>query len=128
MVAMRFKLGLSLASLRTAATFEPDEIPQKIPSSLARRRAMANASSLVVVTTPVSWESSSTLGTNPSPIPSIRCEPHFRRESSGHSAGSNREQLDRRIPLPEVSTDTGQRSSGTLSGNVRIDLFVQLLP
>src|SRR6266540_2339090 len=50
MVTIEGNSGWRRASLRAAATLQPLEMPQKIPSSLARRRAVLTLSSVVVVT------------------------------------------------------------------------------
>jgi hypothetical protein len=82
------QLGWRRASLRAAATLQPLEMPQKMPSSRARRRAVVTLSSVVVVMIPVSWETSRLRGTKPSPMPSMPWWPHARFDRSAHSAGS----------------------------------------
>src|SRR5713226_1336409 len=72
--------GWRRASLSAAATLQPLEMPQKRPSSRASRRAMSTLSSVVVVITPVSSETSRLRGTKPSPMPSMPWWPHARRE------------------------------------------------
>ncbi len=88
MLTMDGRSGCRAASFSAAATLQPVEMPQKMPSSAASRRAAVSASSVVVVMTPVSIETSRLSGMKPSPIPSMPCGPHARRDSSAHSSGS----------------------------------------
>ena len=88
MVTTEPSSGWRRASFSAAATLQPLEMPQKMPSSRASRRAVATLSSVVVVTTPVSSETSRLRGTKPSPMPSMPWWPQARRESRAHSAGS----------------------------------------
>src|SRR6266567_7774112 len=76
-----------------AATLQPDEIPQKIPSSRDKRRAIWIDSSDVVVTTPSRYSTCNTSGIKPSPIPSILCGPQEPPARISHSAGSTAKTL-----------------------------------
>ena len=68
--------GPSCRATRIAATtFAPDEVPAKIPSSLARRRAIALASSVETAWISLTSSGFQSGGTKPIPIPSILCEP-----------------------------------------------------
>src|SRR6266446_4253925 len=64
-----------------AHTLAPEEIPARIPSSLARRRAIANESSLVTWMHSVIWGRPFSsfkckfFGTKPAPVPWILCGP-----------------------------------------------------
>ncbi len=67
----------SFAILAAASAAAPLEIPAIIPSSFARLRAVANASSFVTCSTRSISDMSSTLGMKPAPIPWILCGPGF---------------------------------------------------
>ena len=54
-----------------ATTFAPDDVPAKIPSSLARRRTIAFASLVVTVWISLTSPGSHSGGTKPIPMPSI---------------------------------------------------------
>src|SRR5262249_43595977 len=75
-------------TLMAATTAAPEEIPQRIPSSLIRRLAMANASSLETCTTSSMSLVSTMLGMNPAPIPWILCGPGAPPERTGDVVGS----------------------------------------
>ena len=76
------------ATSSAAWSAAPDEMPARIPSSRARRRAVANASSSVTCTTSSTTERFSTSGTKPAPIPWIRCGPGLPPERTGEPDGS----------------------------------------
>ncbi len=52
-----------------AVTLAPVLMPTRMPSSFARRRAMAKASSLETFTTLLTWSMCRFFGTNPAPVP-----------------------------------------------------------
>jgi hypothetical protein len=61
----------NLAKRTATAAAAPQEMPAKMPSSLARRRAKATASSFVTCSTWSTSDRSSTSGTKPAPMPWI---------------------------------------------------------
>lgn len=63
--------GSCCAHLIEATTAAPEEMPHSRPSSLARRRAMSTLSLLLTLKISSIMLGSSTLGTNPAPIPCI---------------------------------------------------------
>jgi len=65
------------ANFTATAAAAPLEIPERIPSSLASRRAVSIASSLVTVSTRSTTLRSSVFGMNPAPSPWILCGPGF---------------------------------------------------
>mmetsp|Transcript_21912 Transcript_21912/g.61021 ORF Transcript_21912/g.61021 Transcript_21912/m.61021 type:complete len:279 (-) Transcript_21912:42-878(-) len=77
-----------LATSTAARTAAPDEIPQKMPSDVASRRAMAMASSPGIWMTSSSREVSALPGMNPAPMPWILCGPGDPPEMTADSAGS----------------------------------------
>ena len=66
----------------------PVDIPAKIPSSEARRRAICCASSLRSCSIESTSSSCHRDGTKPTPIPSMRCAPVVAPDSTADSAGS----------------------------------------
>lgn len=62
-------LGNKWQHLMAATTAAPEEMPHRMPSSLARRRAISMLSRLLTRTTSSKIVVSSTLGTNPAPMP-----------------------------------------------------------
>mmetsp|Transcript_9867 Transcript_9867/g.25136 ORF Transcript_9867/g.25136 Transcript_9867/m.25136 type:complete len:205 (-) Transcript_9867:354-968(-) len=75
-------------TLMAARTAAPEEMPQRTPSSWARRRAIEIASSLEICTTSSYTWVLSTPGTKPAPMPWILCGPGWPPESTGDSVGS----------------------------------------
>jgi hypothetical protein len=98
------------ASSIAAHTFAPEEMPARIPSSFASRRAIAKASSFVtwmhsvICACPPSSFRCRLFGTNPAPVPWILCGPGLTGcpasvcEITGESFGSDRHRLERRFP------------------------------
>src|SRR5262245_37890460 len=121
------------AYFSAAATAAPEEMPQSSPSSLASRRAISSASSLVTVTIPSRSLRSSTSGTKPAPMPWIGCGEGFPPESTGLAAGSTAIALNEGlralitcatpvivppVPTPEMSASTFPSVSFQISSAV----------
>jgi hypothetical protein len=82
-------LGMhSAQELHRACEQQWHHSPVSRPSSVARRLAMATASSLDTLTTSSMMLVSSTPGTKPAPMPWILCAPGLPPDSTGDSAGS----------------------------------------
>src|SRR5699024_655918 len=77
------------ASSNAAYTAAPEEIPPRIPSSLASFLAYSNAVSFSTFTIPSYTSVSNVSGTNPAPSPCSLCGPDSPPESTGESDGSS---------------------------------------
>lgn len=78
----------SAAARNATITFAPVDVPAKMPSTLASRRAMAMASPVETVATSSIGAGSQSGTTNPAPTPSIRCAPVLPPERTADSLGS----------------------------------------
>src|SRR5215468_1671435 len=103
MVTMDGSSGCRRASLRAAATLQPLEIPQKMPSSLARRRAMVTLSSVVVVVSP-----------------------RARREKRA-LRGLDGVELDGRVVAPQIAAHPGEEAARALRVDEGADAAAHLL-
>jgi len=89
MIVATVASGPSCAAMRRAATtFAPPDAPANRPSSRANRRAIAQGSAVVTCSIAPTWSGFQSGGTNPMPIPSMRCEPVGPPASPADSAGS----------------------------------------
>mmetsp|Transcript_3064 Transcript_3064/g.6978 ORF Transcript_3064/g.6978 Transcript_3064/m.6978 type:complete len:207 (-) Transcript_3064:421-1041(-) len=77
-----------LPTSRAACTAAPEEMPHRMPSSLARRRAIAIASAEDTLTTWSMTDWSQLLGTKPAPMPWILWGPGAPPERTADSLGS----------------------------------------
>ena len=95
-----------LATSSAANAAAPEEIPARIPSSFARRRAYSKDWSFVTWTTSSTRAVSRFFGMKPAPIPWILCGPGAPPEITGEWTGSTATSLQR--PASSASS-TGRR-------------------
>jgi hypothetical protein len=74
-----------LATSTAAQVAAPEEMPAKMPSSLANLRAVAPAFSLVTWIISSTASGLYTSGTNPAPMPWILCDPGLPPDNTGEA-------------------------------------------
>ncbi len=81
-------MGRSGSFCPMAASVAPEEMPTRMPSSFALRRAISLAASASTWTTPSSSAMSRFFGMKPAPMPWIGCGPGAPPEITGEAVGS----------------------------------------
>ena len=106
----------------------PSEMPPRIPSSRAIRRAMFIASSLPTVMISSITAVSRTSGTNPAPMPWIGWGPFGPPDSTGRRGRLDRDHPHRRFALLDDLGDSRDGAAGADRGDKDIDLAIRVAP